>query len=407
MLSAKTDLMKLQLAKDKTIEVKLPWGKTAAGSTASFSHSSELQDVTGVSLFSADSRGCPAVRLQWRKKGLHLLAAGFVPPPEMGLPTSWEESKLQTAWQLPVPFQAPQAALAVTSSEMFITQTTMDALASSPAQAAAAPDSAKKKLGIKRNVQPEKPTPSTAKASGAAPVPFIPTSKDGVRSVIAPLAEDNFVLQTGLPEYQVMWLAGLLPEGRRPTACSIQTAPAARLSALQHLPDFIAADGCAVVVFVTPTAVFFAGYREGALILFRECPGVAGSIVMHELVQRELGVEDELVDSILEDTLINPQPALEPFVRPILLQLRLSLDYLAQRHDLHVDHVFLMGLPAGALYWSQFAQEMLGMPFIAPNVFDGLIRSTRANAIPDDLSPAASQAFLPALGAALAAMEGS
>ena len=394
--------MKLQLTKDKTIDVRMPWEK-AAGDGAS-GRRAGASDVTGVLLESGDSRGCPAVRLQKRKGAFQLVCAGFVPPPAGTLPTSWEESKFLPDWSLPPAFQSPQAALAVLSPDLFIRQTTADALAVGGKPASSAAEPAKKKLGVRRPAAtPEK---AAAPAKAEVPKPFVPVSRDGSRFVTAPLDEAPFILQTGLPEYQVLWLSRLLPEGRRPTACSVQTAPSAMLCALHEQPEFAAADGTAMAVFVTRTTVYFAGYRKGALLLFRECPGVAGYEVMRELVKSGLGVTDELVDSILEDTLIDPRPALEPLVRPVLQQLQLSLDYLAQRHDVHVDKVFLMGLPAGANYWSSFAQEMLGVPFVSPGVFEGFVLPKAADAMPADMTDAASQAFLVALGAARAAMEG-
>ena len=397
--------MKLQLTKDKTIDVKMPWEK-GTGGEASVKRAG-ASDVTGVLLESGDPRGCPAVRLQKRKDAFHLIAAGFVPPPAGTLPTSWEESKFLPDWSLPAVFQSPQAALAVLSQDLFIRQTTADALTVGGKAASSAAEPAKKKLGVRRAAAatPDKDSAATP-AKAEAPKPFVPVSRDGSRFVTAPLDEAPFILQTGLPEYQVLWLSRLLPEGRRPTACSVQTAPSAMLCALHEQPDFTAAGGTAVAVFVTRTSVYFAGYRKGALLLFRECPGVAGYEVMRELVKSGLGVTDDLVDSILEDTLIDPRPALEPLVRPVLQQLQMSLDYLAQRHDVHVDKVFLMGLPAGANYWSSFAQEVLGVPFVSPDVFDGLVLPKVASAMPADLTSSASQAFLIALGAARAAMEG-
>ena len=147
-------------------------------------------------------------------------------------------------------------------------------------------------------------------------------------------------------------------------------------------------------------------HSKGALLLFRECPGAAGYEVMRELVKAGLSVTDELVDSILEDTLIDPRPALEPLVRPVLQQLQLSLDYLAQRYDVHVDRVFLMGLSAGAGYWSSFAEETLGVPFVAPSVFEGFGNLAKGVQLPSDITPGSSQTYLTALGAARAAMEG-
>ena len=395
--------MKLQLTKDKTIDVKMPWERSAAG--GSFCRRGGLSDVTGVCIDASDARGCPAVRLQRRKGVIQLVAAGFVPPPDGPLPTSWDDIREQVRWSLPHAFQAPQAALAVCSPDMFIRQTTVDAIAADEKTSSAASAPVKKKLGVRR----DPPPPATGKKPSAridAPVPFVPVSHDGNRFVTAPLDEAPFILQAGLPEYQVLWLSRLLPEGHRPTACSVQVAPAAMLAALHESPDFVSAGGTAVAVFVTRSTIYFAGYRKGTLLLFRECPGAAGSEVMRELVKSGLSVTDDLVDTILEDTLIDPRPALEPLVRPVLQQLQLSLDYLAQRHDVHVDRVFLMGLSAGARYWSSFAEETLGMPFVSPGVFDGISCASGGARMPQDITAGSSQAYLVALGAARAAMGG-
>ena len=382
--------MKLQLTRDKTIDVRMPWEKPKG--VPSGARKSGLAEIVGVSLFEGDARGCPIVRLLRKKDGVHLTSAGFVDSPAVSLPSNWDESKIQPTWELPSVYQVPQAALAVTSPDMFIRQTTLDALTAVP-ESSAAPVEKKKKLGVKRNVEEKKPE---AKPAAAAPVPFVPVSRDGSRFVTAPMGDESFILQTGLPEFQTLWLSRLLPEGRRPTACSLQTSPAAILNSLYLQPEFKADNGTAVAVFVTRSAIYFAGYRE--------CPDVAGYDVMRELVKSELSVGDDLVDSILEDTLIDPRPALEPLVRPVLQQLQLSLDYLAQRHDVHVEKMFLMGLPAGAMYWSQFAQETLGRAFVSPGAFEGLVQPTKAGAVPD-LKPNESQVFLAAVGAAVAAME--
>ena len=359
--------MKLQLTRDKTIDLAMPWEKPSAGAVRRTTGPSE---VTGVLLGDGDPRGCPAVRLQRRKDGIHVLAAGFVQPPAGSLPKSWDELKNQAVWELPQLFQAPQAALAVVSPEMFIRQTTVDALTGEMKLALPAPK-ARKKLGVHRNDEEPEKKPA-APADEVKPVPFQPVSRNGVRSVMGPLAEESFVLQTGLPEFQVLWLSRLLPEGRRPTACSVQVAPAAVLCSLYSQPAFLEAEGTAVAVFVQRKTIFFAGYRDGEIVLFRECPGGIGSATIHEQVRISLGVDDEIVDSFLEEGLVDPTPALEPIMRPVLQQLQLSLEYLAQRHDVHVQHVFLMGLPSGAAFWSAFAQEVIGVPFVSPALFEGL-----------------------------------
>lgn len=393
--------MKLQLTKTKTIEINFPGGGSSGGGS--------LSDVTGVLLNSGDPRGCPAVRLQHRKNAWNVLAAGFVPPPGDELPTSWETAKEQSAWGLPSAFQAPHAALAVVSPEMFIRQTSPDALlldlgAAAPAAAASAQP--RKKLGVHREAaSPTMPVPAEKGGRAAEVKPGRPASANGLRFVTAALADEPSVLQSGLPEYQVLWLSRLLPEGRRPTAASVQTLPSALLASLCEQPAFNEVGGTAFVIFVMKTAVYLAAYREGSLLMFRQCPGAAGWEMLREGVKLRLGIDDEMVDAILDDVIVDPRSAMEPFVRPVLQQLEISLDYLSSRHAMRVDRVFLMGLPSGARYWTQIAEEHLRLPLVAPSVFEGLNLPAKDAAL-RALEPSQTQVFLAAYGAARAAMEG-
>ena len=389
--------MKLQLTKTKTITI-------GEGRRA-------LSDVTGVVLNTGDARGCPAVRRVHRKNGWSVAAAGFVPSPVDALPESWEEAnKAQTPWSLPAAFQSPNAALAVLSPNMFTRQTTPDVLTADLVQTApkvsATPPP--RKLGVRR--LEKKPAASAAKQTeGAAEKgidvkPGIPTQASGVRYVTQPLAEKPFVIQAGMPEYQVVWLSRLLPEGRRPTAASIQTLPSALLASICEQPAFNAAGGTAFAIYVMRNSVYLAGYKDGQLLLFRSCPGVAGWEMLREGLKLRLGLDEEMVDEILDDALIDPRSAMEPFVRPVLQQVEISLDYLQNRHNLRIDKVFIMGLPSGARYWSQMSEEAIHMPLVAPSVFEGLALPPKDRELAE-LTPSKSQAFLAALGAARAAME--
>ena len=394
--------MKLQLTKTKTIDID--FSRFGGGRRT-------LSDVTGVVLNSGDARGCPAVRLVHKKGGWHVAAAGFVPGPADPLPESWEEAnKARIAWSLPSAFQAPYAALAIQSPNMFTRQTTSDMLTvdlvqTAPKVSATPPP---RKLGVRR--LEKKPTSQAGKpAEGAAGAasdvkPGVPTQANGVRFVMQPLVENPFVLQAGLPEFQVLWLSHLLPEGRRPTAASVQTLPSALLASLCEQPAFNAAGGTAFAIYVMRNSVYLAGYKDGRLVLFRSCLGVAGWEMLREGLKLRLGLEDEMVDEILDDALIDPRSAMEPFVRPVLQQVEISLDYLQNRHNLRIDKVFVMGLPSGARYWSQMAEETLHMPLVAPAVFEGLALPPKDRELAE-LTPSKSQAFLAAFGAARAAME--
>lgn len=395
--------MKLQLTKDKTIEINLPFG---SGSTSA-------HDITGVELFAAGETDCPAIRLIRKKKGWHVAAAGFVNPPNGELPMRWEDTPHQPTWEIPHEFPSPHAALAVNSPMATFAQSTADAVVQDMMAGLAAqdikatggdkPSDGKKRFGLKReNPAPKPQKPATPPEGSSRKVTFpaegTPVSENGRRFVVRPMAEENFHLCASLPEFQTLWLSRLLPEGKRPTTSSIQVAESALMASILLQPEFIAAGGNALAIFMRPDSTYLAGYKKGEPVLWRRCPGVGGTIAMRDAVRTTLGLDEELVDSVLNESLIDPRPALEPFAKPILGQLSLSLDYLTSKHGLKFDHAFLMGAGAGTSHWSTYAEESLHLKLIAPSPFDGLVLDKGVDA-------GNASRHLVALGAAIAGME--
>ncbi len=395
--------VKLQLTKDKTIDISLPSGGAKS-----------VSDITGVELFPPDSGDFPAVRLVYRKKAWHVAAAGTVKAPNGELPTRWEDTPHQPTWELPRAFQSPRAALAVNSEMGSFSQTTADAVVQEmmtsgqtaspqPAAEKSSPDG-KRRFGVRRDASAPKQEPAkSATSTSLAAKPLFPkageaVSSNGRRFTVRPMVEDNFHLCTSLPEFQTLWLSRLLPEGRRPTASSIQLAESALMASILLQPEFIAADGSALAVFVRRDAIFFAGYRRGEPVLWRKCPGVGGSAAMRDTVRRTLGIDEDLVDTVLNDSLIDPRPALEPFMRPVLDQLALSLDYLSGKQGLRFDHAFLMGLGSGAAHWLDYAERSLHVRLVSPDPFEGL-------AVDKGVEAGDTSRLLVALGAAIAGAE--
>ena len=387
--------MELQLTKTKTITIG---GGPKRRKPA---------DVVGVDLFSGDKRGCPAVRLVEKKGVLRLTAAGFVPAPEGTLPASWQDAAKGCTWSLPPQFQAPRAALAVTSPDMFFAQTTMDAFRSDFAAGAHRADGDStgkpKLLGIRRD---PKPAPAPTPSAVAVPdvTPGTPVSNGGMRFVMKPMpAAEGFVMEAGLPEYQILWLSRLLPEGRRPTAGSVQVRPSALAASVLRQPEFVSNDGSALAVFVSDDEVNIAGYKNGDVVLWRKCPAAPGWNAIKTALQKGLGLEEDMITGVLEDTLIDPRPVLEPLIAPIIDELGVSRDYLVGKLGVEPKNALVLGLPAGAQHWNAITEERLRMPLAAANPFDGLERFDKTYIGEGaDLSGAGSGAFLGAVGAALA-----
>lgn len=395
-------IVKIQLTKDKTIELNFPGSGGSGGSKSK-------ADLVGVELFSDSSQGCPAVRLYRKKNAWRLGAVGYVKAPDGVLPEKWEDVSKQPSWEMPRDFQAPHAALAVNSAMGSFGQASTEAIiqemmhgiaiASEPAPSAGEPG--KRRLGLKSSKAPEPAPKAVAEVSTRRPEfpqDGVPVSENGRRFVVRPFAEEDFHLCASLPEFQSLWLGRLLPEGKRPTANSIQLAESALMASVLAQPEFIASEGNILAIFVLNNGIYFAGYKQGEPVLWRRCPNAQGYLAMREAVKKTLGVDEELIDSVLEDSLIDPRPALEPFIHPVLEQLDLARAYLSGKHQMNVDKVLLLGLPCGAEHWRHYAEEALKIQMIACDPFDGI-------QIDKGVELTHSTSFMVALGAALAASE--
>ena len=289
-------------------------------------------DIVGLELGANNLAGIPAVRLRKREGKTELLAVGFLNLP--GLLPETDSPALSTPenWTLPHPFRAPYAALAITSKSAFLRHAT-----------GVGSEDDKKQSDFRR-----------------------------VSRIIAP---DLPALVAGLPEFQAAWAARLLPEGKSPTACSLQLSSAAAMSGFTASPVFTSVAGTAVALFVFPDYTALASFHESKLVLYREHP--VGYAHLRMAVSTQMRIEPSLADSLLEDTLIDPTPMIEPVLRPLFRQVEISSDYLQRRRNCQVNHFFVCGLPSGSKYWSAIFSQMINLPLTPFSPFDGLEKATR------------------------------
>lgn len=284
-------------------------------------------DIVGLELGAGWTEGIPAVRLRKRDTQTEVLAAGFLKLPGI-LPEKPDTVSPAPSWTLPREFQAPHAALAVTSPLAFLRQS-----------AGTGDEPGEKKQ-----------------------FPY--------RQVSRVIAHDLPPFVAGLPEFQASWAACLLPEGHRPTASSLQVGGAAALSGFIASPSFTAAGGNAVLLNVFPDYTALAAFHETHLVLYREHP--IGFHQLQNAISSQMGIDISLADTVLEDTLIDPLPTIEPVLRPLFRQVEISSDYLLRRRNCPVDHFFVCGLTAGSRYWSKVFTHMMNHSLVFCSPLDGL-----------------------------------
>ncbi len=317
-------------------------------------------DVVGLELGANQAEGVPAVRLRKREGRTELVAAGFLKLPGK-FPVNPESVQAGTkSWALPHAFQAPYAALAVSSEFAFLRHST-----------GGGEDAPEKKQFAYRQ-----------------------TSR-----VIAP---DLPPFVVGLPEFQAAWAASLLPEGRRPTACSLQIAAAAAISGFIATSACAKAGGTAVALFVFPEYTALAAFQETRLVLYREHS--VGACHLRSAISSQMRIDIALADAVLEDTLIDPIPMIEPVLRPLFRQVEISADYLLRRRNCPVQHFFVCGLTAGSRYWSTIFAHMMNQPLTLCSPLSDIQTVEHPAALPKDLN-AAAPLLMAAAGAARAVLE--
>jgi hypothetical protein len=290
---------------------------------------------------------------------VELAAVGFLTLPG-SLPQKPEDASDAPTWILPKAFHAAHAALAITSPQSFLMHAS--------------------EIGED----------------------LVANRSFAYRTVSRTLAPELPPLNAGLPEYQAAWAAKLLPEGRQPTACSLQVSPAAVINTFLINPTFDAIDGTAVVLFVHPQYTSLAAFYDFRLVLYREHP--VGYEHVRDTICSQMKIDADMADSILDDNVIDPTSMIEPVLRNLFRQVEISYDYLSRRKNCQTKNFFVCGLPAGAKYWASIFVRMLDLKLAPFSPFDRLTRAQKETVLPADL--AADAPYLTtALGAALAVLE--
>ncbi len=319
-----------------------------------------VTDVVGLEVGAAHPEGVPAVRVMKREDGkTELVAAGFLRLPESLPQTAPEEGALDPVWILPRPFQAKYAALAVNAPQAFLRHAS-----------------------------------GSEEDSESRQLPF--------RTVSHVLAADLPPLKAGLPEFQAAWAARLLPEGRPPTACSIQISAAAAINGFLASPLLKSLSGTAVVLFVFPNSTSLVAVHESNIVLYREHPIGFGHV--RAAIANQMRIETSLADSVLQDTFIDPIPMIEPVLKALFRQVEISSDYLLRRRNCQTQNFFVCGLPSGAKYWSTIFSRMMNQPLAVFHPFDGLVKPQRPSQVPANIADVEPY-LMTALGAARAVLE--
>lgn len=316
-------------------------------------------DVVGLELGSGLS-GVPAVRLARGKQGFEIKALGILDLLDT-LPQTLEAAEQERpVWSLPKPFCAPYVALAVTSKWTFLRHTS----------------------GPNEDI-PEK-------------------KKCKYRDLKRSFAPDMPELLAGLPEFQASWAARLFPEGRAPTACSLQLSQLAMMAGFNQHPAVKGASGSSVALFVSSQNTSLVAFQNRLPVLYREYS--LGSSHVQQEVAGKMQLAPILVQQLLDEDAMDASPYFEPILKPLYRQVEIMNDYLGRRRNAPAANFFICGSLIGARYWHTAFTRMIGKELIYCHPFEGIAMARGATVLPEKLT-SVEPLFASAAGAALAVME--
>ncbi|NLB70171.1 MAG: hypothetical protein GX804_10935 [Lentisphaerae bacterium] len=336
----------------------MTYSKKGAASSASYQERRPVVDVVGMEIGSDNEQGTPAVRMRMKFGVPKISAAGFLDL-DSSIPDTFSEETASQRWILPKPFCAPDAAMVVSSSDTIMRQAVSvdDALSD--------------------------------------------RDKDFYRTRMYKANGEDISFVAAIPEQLAAWIANLLPEGRRPTTCSIQLRELAKMNAFLASDTFSRTNGTAMLMDVGAYSTTLVIFKDFIPILYREHS--IGNENVIEAVSDGMNLDRPTVFKLLNETLVDPTSMLDPVLTPLFRQAELSTDYAARKSGGFIEHFFVTGLDTGERFWVQLFREKTGGEIKPCKPILDYRRSENA-LLPEGFDKMAT-AFEAALGAAVTVLE--
>ena len=317
------------------------------------------RDVVGIEVGANLPQGTPAVRMHINKNQVELLAAGFLKLNE-DMPGSAAELEDMPAafWTLPKAFQASKAAIAITSKEAILRQTS-----------------------------------DTGEQD---------SNKDHLRKASLKTDPQHPPIVSSMPDFLASWAASKFQEGHRPTTRSIQTSLTAALNCFLCGPVPASSKKPAAVIFCFGHHCAITMFYENRVILYREHP--IGYLTIKEAISAKMGIDISMAETMMDDPVIDITPVINPLLDNLYRQVDISADYLARRKGCTVKNFYIYGLPCGINHWTSTFKHMVNKPLHHLHPFGGLSCSNKKLLLPNSFEKTAPL-FISAIGAARALLE--
>ena len=207
--------------------------------------------------------------------------------------------------------------------------------------------------------------------------------------------QDSNFLAAAIPEDDVRFLLNMFPAGP-PAPASVEVAGLAFISAFLNARGSECANDAVCLIEAGESVSHFAFLNRGTLVLVGKFD--TGGRSLRSKVVADLGVDDELAGSIMNDHSINISTTMLDVMTPFLKQLSISKDFIERHQGCRVSKIYVSGGVSLLPHWPAVVEQILHTQVIHWSPFENI--KDESDLLTADLAGQATR-FAAAIGAAI------
>ncbi|MEE9367809.1 MAG: pilus assembly protein PilM [Pontiella sp.] len=168
--------------------------------------------------------------------------------------------------------------------------------------------------------------------------------------------QDSSLLAVAIPKDDVRYILDMFPAGP-PAPASLEISGLSFVTAFLHARGAECESSTVCLVETGETVSHFAFLNKGEITLVGKMP--FGAKTLRNKLSKDLGVDDELAVSILNDRSINISASLSSVLDPFIKQLSISKDFIERHQGCRVGKVYVSGGLSLLPSWSEEISQKL------------------------------------------------
>ncbi len=213
--------------------------------------------------------------------------------------------------------------------------------------------------------------------------------------------QDSHFIAAAIPEDDVRFLLNIFASGS-PAPTSVEVAGLSFVSAFLNARGNECMNEAVCLIEVGESVSHFVFLNKGEMVLVGKF-SFGGSMLRSKVVE-DLGVDNELAGTILQDRSINISSTISDVMTPFLKQLSISKDFIERHQGCRISKVYVSGGLSLLPHWSEVLRPMVHAEVVHWNPFENIQYDPEV--LPEALAKQATR-FSAAVGAAIGGLEAS